>query len=812
MVTTINNFTGFETGGGEELSAHQGTFDSSINPITGSYAARLSSTTDFFEIPFVVADAGNDYIIGFHILQNNQGATDACVARDSAGDPLLTLRCKVSGPGNSFNLLDSNGATVISGTTTLALNQEHYIEIYWQKSNAGNAELFFNNVSEGSGSGDFDSGNAIANYRLLRANSATTWYDDVYLISGAASAADRLNQGGGVEVFRYQGDASSNTGGNALDTGAWVNTQETPANDSNIASFTSNSVSGQIHTDGTGPNSGPNGDGRITGTIAAAKWIFRARRTNGSQSTPFLRFGRWNAIGFAQGQLTDGVNISLSTAFENFEHIEEAGANTVPRKDQDYFRLGMGKGSGGRDIELAEAWGMILHVPAGTATFTELSVLQAAIRAQKSISAELGAGVQSEVTKSSVMQSALARVLAKAADLDSAVKALAAAQNALDALLQETQTQSASVDAATQRSLGLIADFSGFLVQGTSLETSLGSALRSALEAQALADGIIQRRETLAAGIEGALSRSGLTQDASLDSFLSQTRVVLAELGALLSREESLTLQASAVLTKIGTLDTALAAAIEVSPADLLSLDAGLLKSQAWTAGLTAALQDAKVVTGLLEAFLQAPGETNVSATIGAALRKAILVQAAIDATLTRTQSPVFATDAALARAKGLSGGLDTALETAKLLAASLDASLAALTERNLSSAFDSTLLVGTAATASLAAAVRKAKTIVASLDAAVRGSAVRGTTLSGYLALSRFSLVQLEALLGRMTSLLLGLDGALLGLSESASLLDAVIGTPSFAGGVENLSCRGGQPHRQGIWWWACSDGPLAQ
>lgn len=71
MVATINNFTGFETAGDEELSGRTGVFDSSINPITGSYAARLSGTSDFFEIPFVVADAGNDYIVGFHILQNN---------------------------------------------------------------------------------------------------------------------------------------------------------------------------------------------------------------------------------------------------------------------------------------------------------------------------------------------------------------------------------------------------------------------------------------------------------------------------------------------------------------------------------------------------------------------------------------------------------------------------------------------------------------------------------------------------------------------------------------------------------------------
>lgn len=565
MVATINNFTGFETAGDEELSGRTGVFDSSINPITGSYAARLSGTSDFFEIPFVVADAGNDYIVGFHILQNNQGATDACLARDSAGNPLMTLRCKISGSGNSFDLLDSSGATVINGTIQRPLNEAQYIEIYWQKSNTGNAELFIDGVSEGTGSGDFDTGNAIANYRLLRANTATTWYDDFYMISGAASAADRLNEGAGVQIFRYQGDNSSNTSGSGLDAGSWVNTQETPGNDANTASYTANNASGQIHTDGSGSHAGPNGDTPITGTIAAAKWIFRARRTNGSQSTPFLRYGRWNSIdGFAQGQLTDGIDISLSTAFETYEHIEEAGANPVPRKDQDYFRVGFGKGSGGRDIELADAWGMILHVPAGTTTFTKLSVLQAAVRAQESISSQLGAGVQNVATRTSVMQTALAQVVARSADLDSAVKSLGSVQDVLDALLQKAQAQASSIDAVTQNHLAVTTDLSGFLVQGTNLEVSLGSALRRSLEAQALADAIVKKGQVLTPGLQGALSQNGLSQDASLDSFLSQTRAVLAELGAILRREESLSLQADAVLTEIGVLDAALAAAIGV--------------------------------------------------------------------------------------------------------------------------------------------------------------------------------------------------------------------------------------------------------
>ena len=784
MVLTLNNFIGFETGAGEELSAFQGTFDDTLNVITGGYAARAAAPTDFFEIPFLVSPAGNDHIIGFHILQNTLGASSACVARDSAGNALFTLRSKILNSLNSFDLEDSNGTLVVSGTIGRAINQKHYIEIYWQNLNAGNAELFVNNVSEGTGIGDFDSGNALSDYRLLRANPASTWYDDVYIMSGANSATDRLNEGGGIEVLRYQGDASSNSSGNALDVGSWVNTQDTPANDASLAAYTGDGKTGQIHTDGSGTHAGPNGDGRINGSIAGAKWMFRARRTNGSDSSPFLRYGRWDGSTFAQGVLRDGIEIDLTTSFQTFAHVEDSSVNTVPRKDLDYFRLGMGKGSGGRDIELAEAWGMLLHVPSGVATFDKVTALQAAVKAQRSIAAQIGGGISAHVEKNAAMQSALARVVAVATDLDGTVQALASAQADLDGLLKKPLLEALPLEAIIRQGFVRTSDLSGFLVQGAGLNVSLGTALEAALAAQVFADAALRSGRSEDAQLEAALLQRDRLANASLDSFLRQTRGIVTDLEAVVRRRRVGSLETSSALAKLQLVDAALTAALATRLSAAASADAVLQVRRGQSADLAACLEKAKAVSTTLEAFLQAPGETSLAVSADVALRKLWLLQAALDTALLRLQARPLGTDAALRAVKGLTGELGTAVRKANFLSASLDGAVSNLATAELPLALASLLMAGKTATASLAAAVSVTRGVTATLDGSLRAPVSQSFLLGGYLAAAKTSLLQLDAFLARAAQLLLGLDAALRANPEHLFQLDAVNGTPDLAGG----------------------------
>ena len=111
-----------------------------------------------------------------------------------------------------------------------------YFELFWEHVDSGNWELFIDGTSVGSASSrDMDGGSAIATSGFFGTNTGTFYYDDIYWLSGATAATDRLgggaspNGGSGPEVFMYQNTAEDATDqGDTLDDGTWALVSEIP--------------------------------------------------------------------------------------------------------------------------------------------------------------------------------------------------------------------------------------------------------------------------------------------------------------------------------------------------------------------------------------------------------------------------------------------------------------------------------------------------------------------------------------------------------------------------------------------------------
>ena len=375
MVLTLNTFVGFETGGLEESSAVTGSPDATEATIvrSGIRALKLPhSGQHIFDIqPFSsVADAGTGYVAGF-AFQTNDTTPNSGHALFRAEDTGVMFSLVWESDGD-FSLTDNTGGTIGTATTPFTNNVWHYIEVYFQHSATASIEVFIDGTSvigpatnqDLLGSGTFDT---IRFFQQAANTTSDAYIDDVYLLSGATAASDRL---GDAEVFGYQtGHATATDLGATLASGEWNDTADTPAFQEFDASAASlaGAVSSIARTDmndanarGQGP--GPNGDSNIDGdsNIKGAKYIFNLKRSNGSGTSMGYLYGN-----SGDGSTSSGnIESQLGTSYTRFEEVSEA-AGVVPLSSE-YLQIGLEAGTtdtGGREIFCSEAWAMLLHVP-----------------------------------------------------------------------------------------------------------------------------------------------------------------------------------------------------------------------------------------------------------------------------------------------------------------------------------------------------------------------------------------------------------------------------------------------------------------
>lgn len=361
MALTINNFWGGETGGLEEFSASGTPIDITTSPVeSGTYALELGTGGYAQMSPFEsVADAANGYIIGFKFYSETSGNGEFTILElsDTTG---IFLELQVQ-TGGGVLLFDAEGSTVRNYGTIFTADTWHQVELYFEHSSSGSAELFLDGVSKGSDSGqDFTDGGT---FDLVQFGSGTTtwirYFDNCYFLSGATSASDRL---GPVEVYSYRSSLNSATPdtGGALNSGTWLGAQTIPFSASVGAEYT-NTGAGSVNTDDVGGSSGggPDTDTNITGSIVACKGVWKMERSGGGGSA------HYGLMGNSVDGTTRSADFDPTTAAANYFFVSES-ASIVPTSSES-GKIGI-ETTGGQDFECYDMLFQILHVPPAAAT------------------------------------------------------------------------------------------------------------------------------------------------------------------------------------------------------------------------------------------------------------------------------------------------------------------------------------------------------------------------------------------------------------------------------------------------------------
>ena len=323
-MTTIRNFVGFETGDVEELSATAGSpsiSNTAADVRTGTYGLVIASSGDQADIDVSSAQGDGGYVLGFAFsLPTADPTFGSQMVRllDSASDDILGFNYNADG---SLDLLNEAGTTLVTVTLNWANDEWVYVEVYFQNATTGNYELFVNGTSEGSGSSDFQgTGGAddLTTIRFLSTNSDPTFrFDDVYLMSGASAASDRLGVNRVSEPLMpqvlgaFQNTVEDATDqGTTLDDGTWALVGETPGNDGtgNDAQYNgSGAQDGHTLTDNADSNArpGPDGDSDVVEGEYNLDGQYLANGVNFDGTSDYLSFSD-SLTGVSDGKLVTG--------------------------------------------------------------------------------------------------------------------------------------------------------------------------------------------------------------------------------------------------------------------------------------------------------------------------------------------------------------------------------------------------------------------------------------------------------------------------------------------------------------------------
>lgn len=366
MALVLNNFIGFETGGLEEAQSFQGSPVAVLGPVrTGNFSMHLpAGTVPSYRVAAFEGgsgDQGNDYIVGF-AFQTSDSTPAANVhilyAGQTAPDASLRLRLDTDG---SLKLIDAGNSVVDSAAAAFTADIWHYIEIWWENADSGDAKVFIDDSEVMSVTAqDFLDAGAFTLYRFggTATGGPEFYYDDIYCMSGATGTGDFL--GSRTEVLGpFQNTIEDATDqGATLDQGTWEKCSDTPGvDDGTPAGYTTGSAqTGFTICDEGGTGGDRQGPAElITGVSKGAKYIYRLNRGSGSGTVHRKRWGKNTSV---QDSASD---IGLGTGLGNYFQLE-TNTTYMPNVNTDNFATGFLKEAGGREIYCAEMWSMLLHV------------------------------------------------------------------------------------------------------------------------------------------------------------------------------------------------------------------------------------------------------------------------------------------------------------------------------------------------------------------------------------------------------------------------------------------------------------------
>lgn len=302
-VTTVVNFTGFETGDTVEVGSGVGTQSFSTTTVrTGTYALRTNPTTTGVSWRRVnglaatgVTSAYNSpttyYTVYFRYATKPAANDEEILAFGGTGAEVKwTLRLDSDGHINAY---DNNTALLDpgTGTTVLSANTWYLIEVQSGTGASGAYEVKINGTSEFSGTGNLGSPNNgtifLGKHVNQNGNSVDFFYDDL--------AIDNTDYPGAGKVFiqKPTGDGTYTawTGGT---TGTYTDVDEVP-HDSDTT-YIGDSTSGNAETTAvqTGTQAGLIGTPKSVkalvvvkdeGGVSSVKLRFRSNTTDGTDTT-----------------------------------------------------------------------------------------------------------------------------------------------------------------------------------------------------------------------------------------------------------------------------------------------------------------------------------------------------------------------------------------------------------------------------------------------------------------------------------------------------------------------------------------------
>ena len=329
MALVLNNFWGAETGGMEETSAFSGVSVSSSTVRSGAYSYNFSGSADLTLDPFEsVVDAGGDYVVGIAIHIGIALENIRVSIRDSAATEILRLTLSTSNSTLRDSASNTDSGSGVTGSAW------HFYEIWFEASGTGNCTVYQNGnvLITSSNATDFDTGNPVADLFIDNTGATPAYVDDIYFMSGATSADDRL---GGCEIYSYRSSLNSASPdlGSTLNTGTWLAIQTVPFSGSVGATYDNVAVGGRVNTDDVGGSAGTGGpytDANITGEIIASKQVARLERGNGGGTEHFLIFTNSEANAIHRFSYELGLSTSPANYFHMAAVQQYSGPNYPP--------------------------------------------------------------------------------------------------------------------------------------------------------------------------------------------------------------------------------------------------------------------------------------------------------------------------------------------------------------------------------------------------------------------------------------------------------------------------------------------------
>lgn len=262
----------------------------------------------------------------------------------------------------------TNGVLATSTSSPLTAATWHLLEwfVIPGGSSNGSGDITIDGVSACSFSATTTRTDNCDNFEVLGRDDVSTgqvYFDDFYCLDEATGTGDYY---GDIECVALQGDGTTSTGGDALETGSWANAMQQPFvdNDNGYTSDPASDLEGYCDTQG-GSRAGPSGNSDIDGdsNIKGAVYVFWASRGGGS--------GTGDVKTIKAGNATDGLNASKDISATigtnpGSHYVVSEAANVVPTSSQ-FARLAITH-NGARDFYLNDALVYIAHVPAAVVT------------------------------------------------------------------------------------------------------------------------------------------------------------------------------------------------------------------------------------------------------------------------------------------------------------------------------------------------------------------------------------------------------------------------------------------------------------